>query len=130
MKTLIYWHWNTHLLIYKVNTSKSDTCENTFYRVVCGSYSKRENAIAQIELLKSINKLINIKFISMEEFIKSYLFDYDEKTILYLIKNYNIGYEIALEYINNLYYVEDKKYNNEKIWIPMNWNTIIYTYLL
>ena len=48
---------------YKVNTSKSDTCENTFYRVVCGSYSKRENAIAQIELLKS--KGINNAFIDV-----------------------------------------------------------------
>ena len=48
---------------YKVNTSKSDTCENTFYRVVCGSYSKRENAIAQIELLKS--KGINNAFIDI-----------------------------------------------------------------
>jgi len=76
--------------------------------VICNSNYK-------IELLKSINKLVNIKFISMDEFIKSYLFDYDEKTILYLIKNYNISYEIALEYINNLYYVEDKKYNNEKL---------------
>jgi len=76
--------------------------------VICNSNYK-------IELLKSINKLVNIKFISMDEFIKSYLFDYDDKTILYLIKNYNISYEIALEYINNLYYVEDKKYNNEKL---------------
>lgn len=76
--------------------------------VICNSNYK-------IELLKSVNKLINIKFLSMNEFIKSYLFDYDEKTILYLIKNYNISYEIALEYINNLYYIEDKLYNNEKL---------------
>lgn len=69
----------------------------------------------KIQILKNINKLINIKFINMSEFIKSYLFDYDEKTILYLIKNYNISYEIALEYINNLYYIEDKKYNDEKL---------------
>ena len=48
---------------YKVDISKSDTCENTFYRVVCGSYSKRENAIAQIEILKS--KGINNAFIDV-----------------------------------------------------------------
>ena len=69
----------------------------------------------KMQLLKNIKKLINIKFISMDEFIKSYYFDYDEKTILYLIKNYNIKYEIALEYLNNLIYIEDKKYNNEKL---------------
>ena len=73
------------------------------------------NSNYKIQILKSINKLINIKFLSMNEFIKSYLFDYDEKTILYLIKKYNINYEIALEYINNLYYIEDKKYSSRKL---------------
>lgn len=69
----------------------------------------------KIQILKSIKKLVNIKFMSMDEFIKSYYFDYDEKTILYVIKKYNIKYEIVLEYLNNLIYVEDKNYNNEKL---------------
>jgi len=73
------------------------------------------NSNYKIQLLKNIKRLINIKFMSMDEFIKSYYFDYDEKTILYLIKKYNIKYEIALEYLNNLIYVEDKKYNNKKL---------------
>ena len=76
--------------------------------VICNSNYK-------IKLLKSIKKLINIKFISMDEFIKSYYFDYDEKTILYIIKKYGVKYEIALEYLNNLIYVEDKKYNIDKL---------------
>jgi len=69
----------------------------------------------KIQILKEIKKLINIKFMSMDEFIKSYYFDYDEKTILYVIKKYNIKYEIAKTYLNNLIYIEDKKYNNEKL---------------
>ena len=73
------------------------------------------NSNYKIQLLKNIKKLINIKFMSMDEFIKSYYFDYDEKTILYLIKKYNIKYEIALEYLNNLIYFEDINYNNEKL---------------
>lgn len=73
------------------------------------------NSNYKLQILKNIKKIINIKFMSMEEFIKSYYFDYDEKTILYLIKKYNIKYEIALEYLNNLIYIEDKKYNNEKL---------------
>ena len=48
---------------YKVDTNKNTTSENIFYRVVAGSYSKRENAIAQIELLKS--KGINNAFIDV-----------------------------------------------------------------
>ena len=69
----------------------------------------------KMQILKDIKKLINIKFMSMDEFIKSYYFDYDEKTILYVIKKYDIKYEIALEYLNNLIYVEDKNYNNDKL---------------
>lgn len=76
--------------------------------IICNNDYKKQ-------ILKKINKLINIKFMSMNEFIKSYYFDYDEKTILYIIKNYNTKYEIALEYLKNIYYVEDKKYNNEKL---------------
>ena len=73
------------------------------------------NTNYKLQILKNIKKLINIKFMSMDEFIKLYYFDYDEKTILYLIKKYNIKYEIALEYLNNLIYIEDKKYNIEKL---------------
>ena len=69
----------------------------------------------KIQLLQSIKKLINIKFFSMDEFIKSYYFDYDEKAILYIVKKYNVKYEIALEYLDNLIYVEDKNYDNEKL---------------
>ena len=69
----------------------------------------------KIQILKQIKKLINIKFMSIDEFIKSYYFDYDEKTILYVIKKYNIKYEIAIEYLKNLLYIENKKYDNNKL---------------
>ncbi len=73
------------------------------------------NKDAKNQILRRIKKLINIKFMSIKEFIKSYYFDYDEKSILYLMKKYNIKYEIAVEYLSNLIYVEDKKYNNDKL---------------
>ena len=76
--------------------------------IICNNDCKKQ-------ILQDIKQLINIKFMSMDEFIKLYYFDYDEKTILYLIKRYNIKYEIALEYLNNLIYIEDKIYNNEKL---------------
>ncbi|MBQ2946289.1 MAG: PD-(D/E)XK nuclease family protein [Bacilli bacterium] len=69
----------------------------------------------KIQILKDIKKIINIKFMSMDEFIKSYYFDYDEKTILYVIKKYNVKYDTALEYLNNLIYIEDKKYIQDKL---------------
>ena len=54
------------------------------------------------------NKLINIKIMNIKEFVSKYCFDYDENAIIYIMKKYNIKYEIALMYINNLYYVEVK----------------------
>ena len=36
---------------YKVDTNKNTTSENTFYRVIAGSYSNRENAEQQLKLL-------------------------------------------------------------------------------
>ena len=56
----------------------------------------------------------NIKFMSLEEFIKKYTFNYDNKTLYNLMKQYNINYDTASLYLNNLYYIDDKL-NNEKM---------------
>jgi len=61
------------------------------------------------------NKLVNIKLMNMNEFISKYVFDYDENTIMYVMNKYNIKYEIALMYIKNLYYIEDKEYGIKKL---------------
>ena len=67
-------------------------------------------------ILKEINKnLLNIKIMTIEEFIKKYTFDYNEKTIYNLMKKENIKYDIALNYIKNIYYIEEKNYNNIKL---------------
>jgi len=61
------------------------------------------------------NKLIlNIKFMTINEYKKKYLFDYDVKTIHYLT---NMGMKVsnAITLINNLYYIENKEYNNDKL---------------
>lgn len=76
--------------------------------IICSNDTK-------VNILKNLKRLLNVKFMSMSEFIKSYYFDYDEKTILYLIKKYDIKYDIAKEYLDNLIYIEDKIYNNEKL---------------
>ena len=60
-------------------------------------------------------KLINIKLMNIKDFILKYCFDYDEKTILYVMDKYNVRYEIALMYIKNLYYIENKIYNVKKL---------------
>lgn len=56
----------------------------------------------------------NIKFMSLEEFIKKYTFNYNSKTIYNLMKQYNINYDTALIYLENIYYINNKL-NNKKM---------------
>ena len=65
--------------------------------------------------LSKEKKLKNIKFFSLKEFINNLTFSYDEKAIYYLMKKYNYKYENAKIILDNLYYIEDKKYGNKKL---------------
>ena len=45
------------------------------------------------KIIKELNnKLLNIKIMSLDEFIKKLTFDYDEKTIYYLMQKENIKF--------------------------------------
>lgn len=66
-------------------------------------------------IIKKNKILVNYKIMSLDEFIKKYYFDYNEESIYFLINNYNIKYDIAKVYLKNIYYVEDKIYNIEKL---------------
>ena len=68
-----------------------------------------------LQELNKLNKLLNIKFMTIEELVKKYYFDYDNKTILYLINNYHINYDIAIIYLRNIYYVGDSNYTDSKL---------------
>ena len=67
-----------------------------------------------LEYINSLDRLVNIKIISFEELKKKIIFNYDENTILYLIEKYNYNIDVVKDLINNLYYVEEKKYKSEK----------------
>ena len=56
-----------------------------------------------------------IKFMNKHDFINHYFFSYDYKTIYYVMKNYQVPYSIAKEYIHYLYVVEDKNYKSHKL---------------
>lgn len=67
-------------------------------------------------LLKKLNKeLLNIKIYSITEFNKLFYFDYDEETIYYVMTKYDVKYEIAKIYLENLTYIEDSNYDNDKL---------------
>ena len=79
--------------------------------IVCPSIIKNK-------ILNEINKknsLINVKIYSLDELKRIIYFDYDINAILYLMDNHNYSFDIAKYYINNLYYVDDITYNNEKL---------------
>ena len=63
----------------------------------------------------SLNVLKPIKIMNMNNFLNNYLFSYDENTIIYVMGTYHVKYDIALEYIRNLYYIKDKYYDNNKL---------------
>lgn len=56
----------------------------------------------------------NIKFLSLEEFIEKYTFSYNNRTIYYLMREYNLNLSSAMVYIKNLYYI-DMNIHNKKM---------------
>lgn len=72
------------------------------------------NDYAKNTLLKKINKLLNIKIITLSELKKNYIYDYDYKSVLYVSNKYNCIPSIARKYIENTYYINNE-YKSEKI---------------
>lgn len=65
------------------------------------------------DFINSINKLINVKVITLSELKKKYYFDYTKEAIYFISNKYEIKPQIAKKYIDNIYYIED--INDEKI---------------
>ena len=68
-----------------------------------------------LKYIDSLNKLINVKIFSLDELKKKIYFDYDNKAILYLMDNYHYKYEVSKVLLNNMYYIDDKKYSSMKL---------------
>lgn len=69
-----------------------------------------------LNYLSETKQIINIKFMTIDEYKKNYLFDYDVKTIEYLHTSKNLLPANAKEILENLYYIdENKNYNNAKL---------------
>ena len=66
-------------------------------------------------LLKNLD-FYNIKFMTIEEFKKNFYYDYNFKTIDYLIKKYNYNIDVCKVILNNLYDISiTKKYTSQKL---------------
>ena len=74
--------------------------------------SIKENVITTITKEKP---LTNIKYISLEELRRKIIFDYDEKAIFYLMNKYNIKYDVAKIYLDNIIYVCESDIKDIKV---------------
>jgi len=70
--------------------------------------------------LISRNKLLNVKVMTFNEFLRKFYFDYDESTILYIMEKLDVKYAVALVYLKNLYYIKDEIYPVKKLTILKN----------
>ena len=64
--------------------------------------------INQHKILKSL------KLMSFTELKKGLFFDYSNEAIFHVMRKFNLDYDLARKYIMNLYYLEDKTYDNPK----------------
>ncbi len=68
--------------------------------VICPSSIK-------LKILKELNeskKLLNIKFMTINEFKNNYFGTYDEKAIYYLMNKYGFKYGVVKEFLDNIYF--------------------------
>jgi len=68
-----------------------------------------------IKEINSLDYLVSYKVMDIKEFLNKFFFSYDKKTINYIVNNYNLTVSTAIEYLNNLYYLEDREYNFPKL---------------
>lgn len=57
------------------------------------------------QMLTSVNQLVNHKYMTMDELKKAYVFDYDDEAIYHIMKTRNVKYDIAKNYIENMYFL-------------------------
>lgn len=65
--------------------------------------------------LNNLNSLYNIKIMNLNELVSKLTFTYSEEAIYYLMKSYNMKFEIAKVYLNNIKYIKNKKYGHKKL---------------
>lgn len=68
-----------------------------------------------IEIIRKEDHLQDITFVTKKEFIKKTVFDYNNETIFYLMNKYNLKYDVAKVYIENMYYIDNKEYMSSKL---------------
>lgn len=75
-----------------------------------------EEKIKILDKLSKDARLYDIKFMTKEEYKKNYFYNYDEKSLYYLLNKYKFNLDVAKVYLKNLYVIdESKEYKNSKL---------------
>jgi len=78
-------------------------CENNYKEYILKKLSENKT-------------FLDVLFFTKHEFFSRYLFQFDERSIHYLVEKYNYKVNIAKMYLNNLYYIDESiEYNNYKL---------------
>lgn len=72
--------------------------------IIITSKSNKQNILLDLSKNK---QLLNLKFYTFSELKKKLFFDYNNKTLEYVMKEYNVSLKIAKIYLENLYFLQD-----------------------
>lgn len=72
------------------------------------------NKMRLLDVLSKEKRFNNNKFYSFRELKKKLIFDYNNKTIEYVMNKYNVNINIAKIYLENLYFLKDLEDNKVK----------------
>ena len=75
-------------------------------KIIIASNSNKKYILKK---LSDDKKIYNLKFFTFLELKKKLFFDYDVKTLEYVMLNYKVSLDIAKMYLDNLYYLKESK---------------------
>ena len=75
--------------------------------IVITSNNNKMNLLKKLLKEKRFNKY---KFYTMNEFKKNMCFDYNDEALEYIVSKYHVNLNIAKIYMDNMYFLENKKY--------------------
>ena len=73
--------------------------------IIIAPYSYHKSLI---ETRNQTTNLVDIKIMTIDEFLNNFFFSYDEKTIVYLMNKYNLKYSLATFYLKQICTLENK----------------------
>lgn len=68
-----------------------------------------------LDFYNNNDSLFDVKIQTFRDFKIGLLFDYTNEAIYHVMKNYNVNYGVARNYINNLYFLDKDSYDSDKL---------------